>query len=70
MTMVHHHAPGRFDWLISGHHSVNLSRAVISMLFGKCKTLTFAHPLGMEIITDADIRSQLVLLKLKLIQLA
>ena len=28
--MVHHHADGCFDWLISGHQSVNPSREVIT----------------------------------------
>ena len=39
-----HHANGRFDWLISGHQSLNPSREAISILFGKCKRFTFVHP--------------------------
>ena len=46
MKIVHHHANGRFDWLISGHQSINPSREVISILFsGKYKRFTFVHPL-------------------------
>ena len=37
-------ANGRFDWLISGHQSVNPSREVISILSDKYKRFTFAHP--------------------------
>ena len=32
MKIVHHHANDRFDWLISGHQSINPSREVISIL--------------------------------------
>ena len=35
MKSVHHHANGRFDWLISGNQSVNPSIEVISILSGK-----------------------------------
>ena len=35
MKIVHHHANGRFDWLISGHHIVNPSRETIPVLSGK-----------------------------------
>ena len=35
MKIVHHHAIGRFDWLISGHKRVNPTREVISILSGK-----------------------------------
>ena len=35
---VRHHANGRFDWLISGHHSVNPLREAISVLSDKYKT--------------------------------
>ena len=41
VKIVHHHANGRFDWLISGHQSVNPSREAIS---GKYKRFTFVHP--------------------------
>ena len=44
MKIVHHHAYGRFDWLISGHQSVNPSREVIFILSGKYKR--FIHPVG------------------------
>ena len=43
MKIVHHHANGRFDWLISGHQSVNPSREAISILSGKYKRFTFVH---------------------------
>ena len=45
MKIVHHHANGRFHWLISGHQSVNSSREVISILSGKYKRFMFVHPL-------------------------
>ena len=41
---MRHHANGRFDWLISGHQSVNPSREAISILSGKYKRCTFVHP--------------------------
>ena len=31
MKIVHHHANSRFDWLISGHQSINPLREVISI---------------------------------------
>ena len=34
----------RFDWLISGHQSVNPLREAISVLSGKYKRFTFVHP--------------------------
>ena len=43
MKIVHHHADGCFDWLSSGHQSVNPSREVISILFGKYKRFTFVE---------------------------
>ena len=39
--IVHHHANGRFDWLIS-----EPSREVISILCGKYKGFTFVHPMN------------------------
>ena len=39
VKIVHHHANGRFDWLISVHQSVNPSREAISILSGKYKNL-------------------------------
>ena len=44
MKIVHHYANGCFDWLISGHQSVNPSREAISILSGKYKSITFLHP--------------------------
>ena len=44
MKIVHHHANGCFDWLISGQQCVNPSREAISTLTGKYKTFTFVHP--------------------------
>ena len=44
VKIVHHHANGRFDWLISGHQSVNPSREAISILSGKYKRFTFVFP--------------------------
>ena len=41
--IVHHHANGRFDWLISGQQSVYPSREVIPILSGKYKRFTFVH---------------------------
>ena len=45
MKIVHHHASGRFDWLISEYQSVNPSREAISILSKKYKRFTFVHPL-------------------------
>ena len=39
VKIVHHHANGRFDWLISEHQSVNPSREAISILSGKYRRL-------------------------------
>ena len=41
MKIVHQHANGRFDWLISGHESVNPSREAISILSGKYERFMF-----------------------------
>ena len=46
MKIMRHHANGRFDWLISGHQSVNPSREAISILSGKYKGFTFLHPVN------------------------
>ena len=46
MKIVHHHANGCFDWLISGHQSVNPLREAISILSGKYKRFTFVHPVS------------------------
>ena len=44
MKIVHHYANSCFEWLISGHQSVNPSREAISILSGKHKRFTFVHP--------------------------
>ena len=44
MKIMHNHANSRFDWLISGHQSVNLSKEAISILSGKYNKFTFVHP--------------------------
>ena len=51
MKIVHHHANGRFDWLTSGHQSINPSRDVISILSGKYKRFTFVHPVSTALMT-------------------
>ena len=48
MKIVHHHAYGHFDWLISKHQSVNLSREAISTLSEKYKMFTFVHPMNLH----------------------
>ena len=50
MKIVHHHANGRFDWLISEHQSVNPSRKSISILSGKYKKILFLHPVYCKLI--------------------
>ena len=40
MEIGHHHASGRFDWLISELQSVNLSRKAIFLLSWKYKRFT------------------------------
>ena len=39
IKIVRHHAHSRFDWLISGHQNVNLSREAISVLSSKYKKI-------------------------------
>ena len=39
-------ANGHFNWLISEHQSVNLSREAVSILSGKYKRFTFVHPVA------------------------
>ena len=54
MKIVHHHADGRFDWLISEHQSVNPLREAISILSVKYKRFMFVHPVappGIETLT-------------------
>ena len=53
MKIMHHHANGHFDWLISGQQSGNTSREVISILSGKYKRFTFVHPV---VIRDYSLR--------------
>ena len=48
MKIVHHHANGRFDSLMSRHQSVNPSREVISVLSGKYKRFTFVHSVSLH----------------------
>ena len=43
MKIVHYHANGRFDLLISEHQSVNPSLEAISILPEKYKGFTFVH---------------------------
>ena len=55
MKIVHHHANGCFDWLISGQQNVNPSREAISILSGKYRRFTFVHPvrkLSVNMLTD------------------
>ena len=42
--IVHYHANGHFDWLISEQQSVNPVRIAISIASGKHKRFTFVHP--------------------------
>ena len=44
MKLVHYHASGRFNWLISAHERFNPSRESISILSGKYKIFTFVRP--------------------------
>ena len=48
MKIMHHYANSCFDWLISGHLSVNPSREAISILSGKYKRFTFVHTVDMS----------------------
>ena len=48
MKIVHHHANSSFDWLISGHQSLNPSREIISILSGKYKRFMFVHPVSVN----------------------
>ena len=43
MIIVHHHANGCFDWLISEKQSINPSKEAISILSGKYKSFMFVH---------------------------
>ena len=54
MKIMHHHANGRFDWLISEHQSVNPSREAISIMSVKYKGFRFVHPVGIKFYTIAD----------------
>ena len=44
IKIVHHHANGLFDWLISKQQSVNPSTEAISILSGKNKTVNLLGP--------------------------
>ena len=44
IKIVHHHANGHFDWLISEHQSVNPSIKAISLPSGKYERLAFVYP--------------------------
>ena len=46
MKIVHYHANGYFDWLISGQQSDTPLREAVSILSGKYKRFSFVHPLG------------------------
>ena len=50
IKIVHHHANGRFYWLIFGYQSVNPLREVISILSGKYKRFTFVHSVHRDIV--------------------
>ena len=56
MKIVHHHANGIFDWLISEHQSVNPSREAISTLSGKYKRFTFVHHVVVVIENNITVR--------------
>ena len=52
MKIVRHYANGSFDWLLSGHQSVNPLREAISILSGKYKRFTFVRPVPLyELLT-------------------
>ena len=57
MKIVHHHADGNFDWLISEHQSVNPSREAISVLSEKYKSSTFVHPVKTGKISKGALQS-------------
>ena len=44
MIIMGHHANGSFDWLMSGHLSINPLREAISVLSVKYKRILFVHP--------------------------
>ena len=54
MKIVHHYANSCFDWLFSGHLSINLSREAISILSGNYKRFTFVHPVHMVSIQSSN----------------
>ena len=49
MKIMLHYANGHFDWLLSGHQSVNPSREAISILSVKYKRFEFVHPVVVTI---------------------
>ena len=50
MRIVHHHANGRFDWLISGHQSVNPSREEFLYCLANIKDL------GLSILGEGQLK--------------
>ena len=46
MKIVHHHANGRFDWLISGHQSVNPFERRNFYTVCQIQRFTFVHPVA------------------------
>ena len=50
MKIVHQHANGRFDWLISGHQIVNPLREAIYLPSRKDKGFMFFHPVALCLI--------------------
>ena len=57
IKVLHHHANGRFDWLISEHQSVNPSREAIAILSGKYKRFTFVDPVTITTIQDKNTKN-------------
>ena len=49
MKIVHHHANGCFDWSISEHQRFNPWKEAISILYGKYKRFTLAHPVDKNV---------------------
>ena len=48
IKIVHHHADGCYDWLLSGHQNVNLLREAISITVWKIqKIYVFVHPVNL-----------------------
>ena len=60
MKIMHHHANGCFDWLISGQQGGNPSREAISILSGKYKSFTLVHPVHIAWIAETQGRNSLI----------